>query len=80
MFVREVKEVSMAPRNIKSERVRIDLSLKEAAEQLQVATNTLGNWEQGRTVPSGSDLARLARFYGCSADWLLGITEERLPH
>lgn len=70
----------MAPRNIKSERIRIDLSLREAAERLKVAPNTLGNWETGRTVPSGSDLAKLSKFYGCSADWLLGITEERLPH
>lgn len=70
----------MTPRNIKSERVRLDLSLKEVAEQLQVAKNTLSNWETGRTVPNGSDLAKLSKFYRCSADWLLGITEERLAH
>lgn len=70
----------MAPRNIRSERVRLGLPLKEAAGRLGVATNTLSNWEMGRTVPNGSDLTKLSRLYGCSADYLLGITEERLPH
>ncbi len=65
--------------NMKAERVRVGLSAQSAAEQLGVAANTLLSWERQASVPNGSDLAKLAKLYGCSADWLLGITEERLP-
>lgn len=65
--------------NIKAERVRLGLSTGDAARALGVALNTLLGWERNEKIPNGSSLARLARFYGCSADWLLGITEERLP-
>lgn len=65
--------------NIKAERVRLGLSTANAARALGVSLNTLLGWERNENIPNGSCLARLARFYGCSADWLLGITEERLP-
>lgn len=65
--------------NIKAERVRLGLSTADAARALGVSLNTLLGWERNENIPNGSYLARLARFYGCSADWLLGITEERLP-
>ena len=65
--------------NIKAERVRLGLSTADAARALGVSLNTLLGWERNENIPNGSYLASLARFYGCSADWLLGITEERLP-
>lgn len=65
--------------NIKAERVRLGLSTADAARALGVSLNTLLGWERNENIPNGSYLARLAGFYGCSADWLLGITEERLP-
>lgn len=70
----------MTPRNIRSERVRLGLTIDEAVKKLAIARNTLVNWECGKTQPNGSDLARLVSLYGCSADYLLGLTEERLPH
>ena len=66
------------PKNIKCERVRLDLTIEEAASRLDVAKNTLTNWELGKTAPNGMDLIKLSGFYGCSTDWLLGLTEERL--
>lgn len=66
--------------NIKAERVRLGLSTNDAARALEVSLNTLLGWERNVNIPNGSSLAKLANFYGCSADWLLGITEERLPH
>lgn len=64
--------------NIKSERVRLGLSQEDAAEKLGVHVNTLRMWERGDSVPNGMSLAKMIGLYGCSADYLLGITEERI--
>lgn len=67
----------IATRNIKSERVRMGLSAAEAAKELNVSINTLRSWERGGTAPDGSYLTRMAAMYGCTTDYLLGLTEER---
>lgn len=66
------------PLNIRAKRVRLGLTADDAARGLGVTVNTLRGWERNEYIPDDSYLVALAKFYGCSADRLLGITEERL--
>lgn len=42
---------------------------------LGVKEATYASWEYGRTEPGISNLAKIARHYGCSGDYLLGLSE-----
>lgn len=41
--------------------------------------STLGQWERGDPPTAFPLLAKLARHYDVSADWLLGLTDDRAP-
>lgn len=68
----------MVPLNIKSERVRIGLSQEQMASELGVHVNTLRMWESNESVPGSINLMKMVRLFGCSADYLLGFTDERI--
>ena len=63
---------------IKDLRVKRDLTLKELAEQTGLASSTLGSYEADEDKDiSNYALTRLAKFYGVTADYLLGLTETK---
>ena len=64
--------------NIRGERSRRDMSQKQLAEKLGVAESTIRRWEEGVTKPASSMLMAMADIFGCTTDYLLGLTEERL--
>ena len=39
----------------------------------------VSEWERGRRKPNAHTLGELARLYGVSADWLLGLVDEPAP-
>jgi transcriptional regulator with XRE-family HTH domain len=49
-------------RRLKAHRVRLNLSQREAAEQLGVSVRALQTWEAGQTVPWPSHRRALERF------------------
>lgn len=63
--------------NMKAERGRKNMSAKEVAKCIGVHENALLRWENGDSEPLGSNLIALADFYGCTPDYLLGLTDER---
>lgn len=63
--------------NIVSERKRIGLRQSDLAEKLMVSKSTIERWEQGRGLPNAEQLVSLHSIFGCSIDYLLGITDER---
>lgn len=50
---------------------------REIAKRFQVTPGAVCLWERGRTEPSASVLADLARLYGVSVDWLVGLSDQR---
>ena len=46
------------------------------AKELGIVTTTYSNWEQGRTLPALTYLPALARFFGVTTDYLLGVSKE----
>jgi transcriptional regulator with XRE-family HTH domain len=63
---------------IASERVRMGMSRAQLAEQLGVNPQTIKGWELGYHECSGSNIKRMSDMFGCTADYLLGKTDERL--
>lgn len=59
----------------KYRQARNDAGIKpeRAAVQLGVSLHTLYNWERGDTKPDANNIRDMARLYGVSADYLLGI-------
>ncbi len=66
--------------NIASERKRIGLTQSQLAEKIGVVESTVRAWENGVHEPNTTSLRLMSKLFCCSADYLIGITEERLPH
>lgn len=64
--------------NIRGERSRRDMTQEQLAETLGVVESTIRRWEEGTTKPSSEMLVAMAGLFGCTTDYLLGLTEERL--
>lgn len=54
-----------------------DLTQEQFAKELGVATKTAQKWEYGEINLPATTLCRIADFFDCSTDWLLGRTNLR---
>lgn len=66
--------------NIASERVKLGLSQEQFGNYLGVSRDVVSNWENGDTFPKAQMLMKLADTFGCSIDYLLCRTEDRITH
>ena len=65
--------------NIASERVKAGWEQKELAAKLNTSVSTVSRWERGiGKRPDGDQLVAMHELFGCSIDYLLGITEDRV--
>jgi len=55
------------------------MTLEEAAGKLGVSIPALSGWEQGHRRPNIEMMKQLTALYGTSADYILGLTEDREP-
>ncbi|EPY2304998.1 helix-turn-helix domain-containing protein [Clostridium sporogenes] len=62
---------------LKYERLRKDLNQTEMAKLLNVSKQTVSNWENGNRIPDTLTLSKLADFFNCSVDYILGRSENR---
>ena len=68
----------MGENRIGSERVRMRISQVELANKIGVSNKTLSLWEQNNVKCPPNMLMKLSNLFGCSIDYLLGVTEERM--
>jgi len=61
-------------RKLRKER---NLSQDDVGQSLNIGGRTVGNYESGGRLPALDTLVKLADFYGVSADYLLGRTDNR---
>lgn len=47
----------------------------ELAEEFNVTRQTITNWQTGFTVPDAKNLRDIARYFGVTTDYILGLTE-----
>lgn len=64
-------------KRMKQEREMTGKSAKEVAKDIGVHENALLRWENDEANPLASNLVKLAKYYGCSVEYLLGYTDER---
>jgi len=57
-----------------------DLTQKELAEYLHIRQNTYSQYENGHRELPIDILIALARFFGTSTDYILGLTDEKTPY
>lgn len=50
---------------------------REVEEAIGVNPNNLSNWEKGHHPPPSFLLKKLCEFYGCSADYVLGLNPKK---
>ncbi len=65
---------------IASERKRLGLSQAQLGKKMNKDRSTIGRWEADASIVDGEDLKHLADIFGCSVDYLLGRTHERVPY
>lgn len=64
---------------IASERARLGMSQDDLAQKVGKGRGTIIRWEANPASISGNYLIQLAALFGCSIDYLLGLTSERVP-
>lgn len=70
----------MRPMRIRDLREDNDLSQQALADLLHVTQATYSRYESGKQNIPNEMLIALARFYGTSVDYLLGLTDCRKPY
>lgn len=62
---------------LKERRIKLDLKPKEVAHVIRKSEQYISQLENGvNNPPTWPLLADIARLYRCSADWILGLTDE----
>jgi len=61
---------------LKQLRLEKDLCLIELAEAININQLTLSRWETGKSIPRTKDFITLVKFFGVSADYLLGRKDD----
>lgn len=59
-------------------RQKKDLSQQQVADRIGTTRNTISRYEQGVREPSCAVIVSLARIYGVSADYILGLGTKRI--
>lgn len=56
-------------------RTEMKISQQKLADEIGVSRRAITFWESGINEPKATYIARLAKFFGVSADYLLGLEE-----
>lgn len=67
-------------RRIRELREDSDLKQRELAEILYCSQRVYSNYERGDLDIPTEVLIKLARYYGTSVDYILGLTENKQPY
>ena len=51
----------------------------QLAAECGFAKNAISEWKTGKRKPGASAITKLAEYFGVSADYLLGLTDDRAP-
>ena len=60
---------------LKELRSEKNLSQMELSQKLGVSQSAVAKWELGKTEPTASAIIAIAKFFGESTDYILGVTE-----
>nr|WP_325241920.1 helix-turn-helix transcriptional regulator [uncultured Oscillibacter sp.] len=72
--------MDVLPRRLKKCRENTGLPQIKVAIYCDITERTYQNYELGLREPKVSILMRIARFYGVSIDYLVGLTDDPTPY
>ncbi|WP_130811428.1 helix-turn-helix transcriptional regulator [Olsenella sp. Marseille-P4559] len=52
-----------------------DMSQDQVAKAINVHKQTISRWERGERVPNGEEIRLLVELLGCSANFILGLSD-----
>ena len=58
--------------NMRAERARRSMRLKDVAKKIGVSENAVQRWESGKSNPTSTNLIALSKLYSVSPDYLIG--------
>ena len=58
-------------------RTAMGLSQRQLAKMLNITGVTIHYWEKNQRNPDAEKIIRLAKFFNVSADYLLGLSDEK---
>ena len=67
-------------KNLKSLRLTTKYNQSQIAEKLGIPTTTYATYEQNKATPSESMIIKMADFFGCSVDYLIGHETSGIMH
>lgn len=70
--------MSTFPNRLKELREKRELLGKDLAKIMSVEPATITNWEKGNRFPKDDVLVKIADYFDCSTDYLLGRTDDKL--
>lgn len=65
---------------LKDIREDLDIRQQEVADYLHIRQNTYSQYENGQRQLPIAALIRLADYFHCSTDYILGLTDVRTPY
>lgn len=75
IFAQRLKELR-TEKQLTMDMVVYDMGIKF---NIELTRSHLSRWESGKTEPSIRYAAYLAKYYGVSLDYLMGLTNSRVP-
>lgn len=61
---------------LKKSRKKLHILQEDAAKMLDIGYSTYRRYEQGGTIPSLTDAAKMAQLFHVSLDYLAGLTDD----
>ena len=58
-------------------RIEHDYTMKQVAEGTGLTESAVSRYESGKREPNGRVISYFCKFYGVSADYLLGLTDDK---
>ena len=62
---------------LKRLRIDADKTQKQLSQDLSIGQATVSQWESGASKPTADALIALSKYYGVSADFILGISRDK---
>lgn len=62
-------------KNLKEVRLKRNITMKQLGREIGLAESTISLYESGKRQPDATTLCKLADFFDCSVDYLLGRTD-----
>lgn len=64
----------------KALRIEYEYTMKQVAEGTGLTESAVSRYESGKREPNGRIISYFCKFYGVSADYLLGLVDEKNDH